>query len=500
MNKKFLYEIFTINQNEYLEKKSKGYLKEKSHYFTPQSIVNKMIDTIDLDNFKAKKSIRILEPSAGGGILILAIVFYILEYSDIKEIDVDAYEIDEEVFKILEANICHLIKYFKLDKEINLRINLNNSNFICEKAKQWDFKNIKGGYDIIISNPPYKKINKTCYEAKALKEISFGQPNLYSLFMALSLQLLNENGIYIVLSPRNYLSGMYNKKLREFIFSKYTLIKLHSFYNRNFFKYVNQEVIISTFVRGEGNQNISISHNDKFECNVSLSSIIFDQENNSLIVPKSFRDIEIFNKMLRFDNTIKDLHVDISVGPVVQFRENFLSPEIYNEEYAPLLVAKDVAENNIMYFERKNSRKTHKKSIGNNSKQLINNSNYVVLRKVMAKDDNDIIVSAILTKEYFNHEYLGLDNNLLYFHNKDKNKELTLDECYGIYCYINSEYFKQYYLLINSTHTINVTDFKNIKFPSVESINNMGKEIRNIGVYDKKTCTDILLKECNNLL
>lgn len=500
MNKKFLYKIFTNNQNEYIEKKNKEYLKEKSHYFTPQSIVKKMIDTIDLNNFKTMERIKILEPSAGGGILILSIIFYIFENSCIKNISVDAYEIDKEVFKVLETNIEYLIKYFNFKKEVNIEINLYNSNFIVKKAKYWSLEDIKGGYDIIISNPPYKKINKRDYEAEALKEIAFGQPNLYSLFMGLSLQLLNTNGVYVVLSPRNYLSGMYNKKLREFMFSKYSLIKLHSFYNRNFFKYVNQEVIISTFVRRKTKSIVSISYNDKFECNVSLSNIIFDKQSNSLIVPKSFRDIEIFNKMSSFNNTIADLTLDISVGPVVQFREEWLSSTIYNEQYAPLLVAKDVLENNIKYFERKNTRKTHNKSISNNSKHLINNSNYVVLRKVMAKDDNDIIVAAVLEKGYFNHDYLGIDNNLLYFHNKDKNKNLTIDECYGIYCYINSEYFKQYYLLINSTHTINVTDFKNIKFPSVKIIKNMGKKIRGIGKYDKKTCTDILLKECNNLL
>lgn len=493
-----LYELFKQSQNKYLSTKSREYLKNNSQFFTPIDISNKMLETIDLKYLNSLESIKILEPSAGCGILVLATVLYLVKNTHIKSINIDIYEINNDLYSILKNNILQLKKYIKSNTLISLNTRIYNQNFILKNSHKWKSTSIKNGYNLIISNPPFKKINQTSEEAIALKEVVFGQPNIYALFIALSLKLLMPNGVYTVVSPRSYLMGMYNEKLRKYAFSNFSLKNLHSFDNRSIFKLTNQEIIISTFVNNKDNTSITISHNGKFKHTTTLDKLTYDKNNYSLVIPKNDTDMLLMNKIENFKYTLDQLGISVSVGPIVQFRNgDYLSDKIYETSFAPLLVSKDILENKIIYYNRENTRKTHNKSISIKAKNLVKNSNYLLLRKVTAKDDKDPIIAAVLKKNFFNHQLLGIDNNLLYFHSKNLTKELSLEECYGLFCYLNSNYFKQLYSLINANHTINISDFNNIKFPGLEILKKMGNHIIKINKFDKNTCSLILNEYCN---
>ena len=51
--------------------------------------------------------------------------------------------------------------------------------------------------------------------------------------------------------------------------------------------------------------------------------------------------------------------------------------------------------------------------------------------------------------------------------------------------------------MINGSHTINVTDFNYIKFPSKDRLCKIGTEILSLNLYDSNSCTSILLKYLN---
>ncbi|MEY8415342.1 Eco57I restriction-modification methylase domain-containing protein [Tissierella praeacuta] len=498
MTRNELITLFEESQQKYSSTKSRDFLKESSQFFTPLAIAYKMIKTIDLSIIRNLDNIKILEPAAGCGILVLTSILYLIDNTEIKNIEVVAYEIDQEIFDVLNKNLKLLDSYVKDNTKINLIIKTKNKNFILDHSNQWNDKNFNGLYNIIISNPPFNKINQNSKEAIAMKDIVYGQPNIYTLFIGMCLKLLAMDGIYTVISPRNYLSGEYSKKLRNYIFTGFALSHIHSFDNRNIFKLVNQEIIISTYVNNQHQGKIKISHNGRFELQTHLNDIIYDNDTLSIIIPNSDYSISILQKFRELKYSLGDLGLKVSVGPVVQFRnQEFLSRKIYFNDFAPLLIANDIQSNNkIEYNNRINNpkRKTHNKSININSKNLVLNSNYLILRKITAKDDINTIITAVLEKDFLKHDFLGLDNNLLYFHKLYKNESLDLNECYGLYCYINSTYFEEYYLLINGTHTINVSDFDNIKLPDLETIKSMGDELISIGKFDKIMCSNIMDK------
>lgn len=480
------------SQTKYIMTKSKEYLKSNSQIFTPIEIAKRMVDSIDKKFLNSLDEITILEPSAGCGILIFTVIDYILKNSNIKIIKIDGFETDLSVCKILKRNVNHIKNYFSNKYDVTLKIRIYNSNFITYNKENWTKKS-SHKYDLIISNPPYKKINQTSDEAIIMNDLVYGQPNIYILFIAMSLKLLNPNGLYIVLSPRNYLNGTYSKKLRQFIFSKFSLTKIHFFEDRNLFGNVNQEVIISTFKNSKYNSNVQISTSNCNEFNISIKEILYNKDSLSIIIPRTLDDIKLFKKLSRLNYTINELNIKVCVGPIVQFRNlDDLSSENYNEKNAPLLVGKDIQENNqILYNERINVRKTHNKSVHLRNKNLIKNSNYLILRKVTAKDDKTLLISSVLKKDYFNHSHIALDNNLLYFANIDKS-DMDLNVCYGLYCFITSIHFQNLYYMINGTHTINVSDVNSIKFPCITELKAIGNRLLKINSFTNETCTLII--------
>src|SRR5690606_27262489 len=80
-------------------------------------------------------------------------------------------------------------------------------NFNVKKGNSlFDLDAYRSEIDIIVCNPPYRKILKK----EKLKYMSLygdiiqGQPNYYSLFILLGIKLLKENGVCGLVTPTSY--------------------------------------------------------------------------------------------------------------------------------------------------------------------------------------------------------------------------------------------------------------------------------------------------------
>ena len=87
-------------------------------------------------------------------------------------------------------------------------------------------------YDAVIANPPYFKIGKNDPRALAASSLVHGQPNIYSLFMAVSSALLVSRGDFVFINPRSFTSGPYFRKLREVFFAMIRPVHTHIFGSR----------------------------------------------------------------------------------------------------------------------------------------------------------------------------------------------------------------------------------------------------------------------------
>jgi len=118
--------------------------QENSAFFTRKDIAFSVVK--DLPELKGKKKIRILEPSVGIGSFIPLLVE---KYEDKNEVIFDLFDIDSNSLAILK----NILGKLKLSKKY--KFNYINADFLTY--------NFNEKYDIVVGNPPYKKLTNNQY-------------------------------------------------------------------------------------------------------------------------------------------------------------------------------------------------------------------------------------------------------------------------------------------------------------------------------------------------
>ena len=145
---------------------------DNAAYFTSSDIVFSIIK--DLPDFKNNKKLKILEPSVGVGNFIPQII---QKYKNCKEVQIDVIDIDSKSLKIFKT----LIEI--INPPSNIKINVINEDFLKYKLTE--------KYDLVIGNPPFKKITGQKDLLESYREISINKKtnNIFSFFIDKSINI-----------------------------------------------------------------------------------------------------------------------------------------------------------------------------------------------------------------------------------------------------------------------------------------------------------------------
>ena len=105
---------------------------------------------------------------------------------------------------------------------------------------------------VVICNPPYRKLSasEVGHYRKEYGQVIEGQPNIYSLFFKLSLDLSSSHGVVGLITPTSFLSGRHFSKLRTYLLQGGANLQLDIVRNREgVFVGVQQEIAISILRR-----------------------------------------------------------------------------------------------------------------------------------------------------------------------------------------------------------------------------------------------------------
>ena len=470
--------------------------KAKGQYFTHEKVSELMVKLFE--NVGQKDVIRILDPGAGIGIFESTFCEYIKSLETKIKVSFDLYENDSVVIPLLEENM-NICKDDMAAKGIEINYKIFNDDFILSNAAIFNgrvnFDEEKDGYDFVISNPPYYKLNKESKQVVEMKEIVSGQPNIYTLFMAVSAKLLKNGGQMTVLTPRSYCSGLYFKKFRKWFLNVIKPQKIHLFESRKeiFKKYdvLQENVILTAKKTSTIPEHILISlsegiPNEKLSVKKTTYDEIIIETNNDIVmrIPTSELDDLIAANIDEFDDNLETLGFKVSTGPVVPFRatEFLLKKSNGSKDVIPLIWMHNIENGMVKWPLKKNNIPIGLKKITESENLLKPNKNYVLIKRFSAKEGKQRINAGIYLKKSIKSDYIGIENHVNYLYKIDG--ELTLDEAYGIAALLNSKLYNRYFQITNGSTQVNAFEIRNLPLPSIKIIKNIGDSIQKLNSTD----------------
>ncbi|ASJ51922.1 BsuBI/PstI family type II restriction endonuclease [Bacillus cereus] len=460
--------------------------KEKGQYFTSSSIAEFMAERINI----TKDTIKILDPGSGTGMLTAAFVARIIkEGRKNVHLEIDLFENDGKVLPFLYDTM-ELCKNLMEKQGNKLSYKIHEEDFILVHSRLFesslfDEEKLNKKYDLVISNPPYYKLNKNHIYSQILQEYVHGQPNIYFMFMAIAEKLLVDEGQLVFITPRSYCSGAYFERFRELFFKSIDPDHFHLFESRKGnFKSENvlqETIILSGFKRKYKLPHINISSSLSLNIQESYSeetfskSLIIDSTDqiNLIRLPINKEQSKVLEMFDNWSNNLTLMHMNISTGPVVAFRHKEYIKDYDDKDSYPLLYMKNLKQLEVTFPLEQNNQGIIFEAI--EKKLVVPANNYVLLKRFTSKEQKKRVdCGTYLTKKY-PFQMLGLENHLNYIYKMDES--LCEEEALGIAAFLNSDLVDQYFRIVNGNTQVNASDIRPLPFPEYEFIVKLGRDI-----------------------
>lgn len=218
--------------------------------------------------------------------------------------------------------------------------NASSSYFDAE----WMF-GVKGGFDIVIANPPYVNISNIKPDSyrKQLQSLFYSSRNksdLYSFFVEKGFDLLNREGIQCYIVPHTWKATDSFRNLREMIFTKHCLVQIVN-QKMGVFDAIVNPMIVLLKNKYEDDYDIDVYEgigNYKYKINVSE---IKSDKNFAVDSESSMEEKELFKAIEKAKYRLSDV-IEFSRGIKTSDDKRFISNTKKNEEYKKVYRGRNV--------------------------------------------------------------------------------------------------------------------------------------------------------------
>lgn len=479
----------------FINRMPKNQRKTCGQFFTSKETARFMASLLV---FSGQKKISILDAGAGSGILSVAVIERLVKECPGISIELTCYENDGHVLPLLRENL----EWVKLQIE-NFSFKIIEENYITSQKENFNFcisEKTPVKYDIVIGNPPFKKISKNAEEAKAMPGICHGAPNLYFLFAAMGIFNLNDGGEMVYITPRSWTSGAYFENFRKYLISNVSLERIHLFKSRSDvfdresilqetvifklrkIKHHQQNIVIST-TAGNGD----FDKQTKFE--VAYETVV-SSRNLYIYLPSCEKEVDALCRIESFTHTLPDLDMKMKTGLVVNFRVPELLESCSSNSNVPLFFGKHIKNGKVFFPVGVDN-----EYVSRERKSLLQqNRNYLFVKRFSSKEEKRRLQCGVYLKRTIpNSDYISTQNKINYIDGKEELSECTV---YGLFVLFNSTLYDSYYRILNGSTQVNSTEINAIPVPELAEIQTMGKKLLKNKDMSEYNCDRILNEVC----
>lgn len=425
-------------------------------------------------------AIRLLDAGAGIGSLAAAFLERWGRGAG-GDISVTAFEIDP----VLRARLGDTLAHYR--QTLSVQADIQGSDFIEEAVNWLQFRN-GPRFSHAILNPPYKKIASRSRHRHLLRAVGIETVNLYSAFVALAIALMEPGGLIVAIIPRSFCNGPYYKPFREFLLERCAIHHLHLFDARDkAFRddAVLQENLILLLERGgaQGDVAVSTSTDDSFvdyAASVYSSVRIVDPDDAERFIHVPTGEVEAGGDLPEaFHHSLADIGVEVSTGPVVDFRLKAHLRDLPDAGTVPLLYPAHFSGPAIEWPKPGGRKPNALQLNGETRKWLFPAGCYAVTRRFSSKEEKRRIVAAVVDPRRLGAELIAFENHLNVFHRAKQG--LPEDLAWGLTAYLNGSAVDAYFRRFSGHTQVNATDLRRLPYPSGRALEALGRWAKGSG-------------------
>lgn len=398
------------------------YRKSLAMYFTPPSLTERLLSDLEIQGVSFVNS-SFFDPACGGAAFLAPIALRMkvalkAEGASPRKI---LKHVEKNLFGMdIDSTLCALSHQFlkmALYEEIKVAgreptFRIITGNSLC------DLGDFFGSIDVLVCNPPYRKTKKEEIESYRdnFEEIIEGQPNMYGLFIALSIKLLKQDGICALVTPTSFLSGQYFSKLRGFLMKEAQVLSIGMVSDRSgVFIDVLQETALTLLRR------MSRVRSSQTKATVSVVSCdgnyldvgpcVLPNSGAAWPIPRTEADVFLLKKVAASRFRIKDYGYAVRIGTFVWNRDKrpvYMSAAEVNRRKirtaVPLLWSSDIKSGGVLKFDgtKKENGEPCFVSFGDKYHRSIIRRVSVILQRVTSNDQPRRLIASVVPKELFN--------------------------------------------------------------------------------------------------
>lgn len=489
-----------LNQaNAKLDRKRKSALGQ---FMTPSSVSGFMASLF----MDVSGDIELLDAGAGVGSLTAALIQRCCtEKNGSESIRSTAYEIEPLMIPYLRKMLDHCREACR-ESGIIYTADICEEDFIRSGRHFLEhnlFTTHHNGpcFSHAILNPPYKKMRSDGEHRLLLRSIGIETVNLYAAFVAIALKMLRPGGELVAITPRSFCNGPYFKPFRNQLLEMAAIKHIHVFESRDkAFAHdeVLQENIIFHLIKDavQGEVVISSTEQADFFSGMTVRHADFrqivktDDPDMVIHVTPDEQSVSVERRIKTLPCTLRELGIEVSTGPIVDFRmKEYLCMEPEAGTF-PLIYAAH-CENGFVRWPRQSRKPNAIKDVKETAKCLFPNGWYTLTRRFSSKEEKRRIIAAVNDPGQVPGKRIGFENHLNLFHAGRKGLSPTLAK--GLALFLNStlvdEYFRQF-----SGHTqVNATDLRMLRYPRQQMLEVWGLTVKDR--YPSQEEIDNLIKK-----
>ena len=447
--------------------------------------------------------VRLLDPGAGVGILTAAFIERVLnDPGPVKSCHITAYEVEPDFIPALQSTLaecCHALE----SAGISAHFNLVDKDFLTEESKPFSSPLLYRTTDFFthsILNPPYKKINSSMAVKSALVSAGIHTVNFYSAFVWLAAMLLAERGEISAITPRSFCNGTYYLPFRNYFLQELSLDRIHIFDSREAAfsedDILQENIIFHAVKRVEKPEFVVITSSVGYANEEGSSKekytpyqivVASDDREKFIHITTDHSEEILHGQMEIFASTLSDLGLQVSTGPIVDFRlKDALRPDS-GENNVPLFYPESVKFGRVVWPPEKPRKPIAIEQSIETKKWLVPSGWYVFIKRFSAKEEKRRIVAAACPPTSYSQ--IGIENHLNFFHSNGKGMHEDLAK--GLAAYLNSTFFDHYFRQFSGHTQVNATDLRAIHYPDKEELVKLGSKVKHL-TYSQKELDQIV--------